>query len=147
MMLKVLIVEDDLVIAELVETLLTAEGYRISGIARTVAEAVALCSRYRPDYAIVDLRLADGGIGTEIIGQIGGVTGVGVMYASDTQGGIPLTAADGIAFLSKPYSPADLLSGLAIVVDIVTKGSSARAHPRGFRVLRPGPTAPVSGPV
>jgi DNA-binding response OmpR family regulator len=135
-MAGILIVEDDLMIADLVETLLVREGYAVCGIARTVPDAVDLCRRHKPDYAIVDLRLADGGVGTEIMGQLGGLTGPAMMYASDNAGGIALSAADGIAFLSKPYRPADLLRGLAIVIDIVTLGFSALTHPSGFRVLR-----------
>ena len=68
-MLKVLIVEDDLMLADFAE--IPAEhGYEISGIARTVAEAIALTRRSRPDLVVLDLRLADGGLGTEVASQL-----------------------------------------------------------------------------
>jgi DNA-binding response OmpR family regulator len=38
-MSDVLVVEDDLVIADLLQDALEAEGHRVSGVARTVAEA------------------------------------------------------------------------------------------------------------
>jgi len=41
-MLKVLIVEDDLMMADMVEEILSQSGYEVCGIAPTVAEAVAL---------------------------------------------------------------------------------------------------------
>ena len=41
-MLKVLIVEDDLMLADFAEEILVEHGYEVSGIARTVADAVAL---------------------------------------------------------------------------------------------------------
>jgi len=41
-MLKVLIAEDELLIADLLEEALVANGYEVCGIARTVDEAVAL---------------------------------------------------------------------------------------------------------
>lgn len=59
--LKVLIAEDDLLIADMVEDILVAHGYEVCGIARTVAEAVALGSLNRPDLAVLDLRLAESG--------------------------------------------------------------------------------------
>ena len=64
---KVLIAEDDLMIADMIEEVLLDAGYEVCGIARTVAEAVALGHRHRPDLAIIDMRLADNGIGTDIV--------------------------------------------------------------------------------
>ncbi len=138
---RILIVEDDLMIADLIETLLASEGYEVIGVARTVTQAVELCRLRKPEYAIIDLRLADGGIGTEVVGELGGLNGLGVIYASDNASGVPLTSAHGIGFVSKPYRPRDLLRALAIVIDINTDGHSALAHPTGFRVLRPSPVA------
>ena len=69
-MLKVLIAEDDLMIADLAEEILIDGGYDVCGIARTVAEAVALAHRHKPDLVVLDLRLADGGLGTEIAAQL-----------------------------------------------------------------------------
>jgi DNA-binding response OmpR family regulator len=61
--LKVLIAEDDLMIADLAEEILIEHGYDVCGIARTVTEAVALAQQHKPDLAVLDLRLADGGAG------------------------------------------------------------------------------------
>jgi DNA-binding response OmpR family regulator len=69
-MLKVLIVEDDLMLADFAEEIPAEHGYEISGIARTVAEAIALTRRSRPDLVVLDLRLADGGLGTEVASQL-----------------------------------------------------------------------------
>ena len=65
-MLKVLIAEDDLMIADLLEDVLTASGYEVCGIGRTVDEAVALGELHKPDLAVLDSRLARGGCGPEI---------------------------------------------------------------------------------
>jgi CheY-like chemotaxis protein len=68
--LKVLIAEDDLMIADLAEEILVEHGYEVCGIARKVAEAVALGQHHKPDLAVLDLRLADGGLGTEIAARL-----------------------------------------------------------------------------
>src|ERR1700681_237271 len=65
-MLKVLIAEDDLMIADTAEEILVECGYEVCGIARTVAEGIALGLRHKPDLALIDLRLGDGGLGTAI---------------------------------------------------------------------------------
>jgi len=51
-MLNVLIVEDDLTIAELLQETLEADGYHVTGIARTVSEALKLAKQTEPDIAL-----------------------------------------------------------------------------------------------
>ena len=141
-MLKVLIAEDDLMIADLAEEILIDGGYEVCGIARSVAEAVALAHHHKPDLAVLDLRLADGGLGTEIAAQLLPLGRLGVLYATGNASQIVLTTADGDACLSKPYSAADLVRGLAIVRDLVATGVARPPFPKGFQILHPAATAP-----
>jgi CheY-like chemotaxis protein len=134
-MLKVLIAEDDLMIADMTEDMLVQRGYEVCGIARTVAEAVTLCRHHRPDLALIDLRLADGGLGTEIAAQLGGLDALGILYATGNASQIVLTAADGHACLAKPFRSADLQRSLAIVSEIVATGTASPPFPRGLRIL------------
>jgi CheY-like chemotaxis protein len=134
-MLKVLIAEDELMIADMAEDILVKYGYEVCGIARTVAEAVALGRHHKPDLALIDLRLADGGLGTEIAAQLGTLGRLGILYASGNTSHVMLTAADGDACLAKPYRSTDLLRGLQIVADIVATGTASPPFPYGFRVL------------
>ena len=134
-MLKVLIAEDDLMIADMAEEFLVEFGYEVCGIARTVAEAVALGRRHRPDFAVIDLRLADGGLGTEIAARLGAHGKVGVLYATGNVSHDMLTTADGHACLAKPYRATDLRRSLEIVAEIVATGTASPPFPRGFQVL------------
>jgi CheY-like chemotaxis protein len=79
---KVLIAEDDLMIADIAEEILIEHGYEVCGIARTVAEAVVLAQHYKPDLAVLDLRLADGDLGTEIAAQLLPLGRLGALYAT-----------------------------------------------------------------
>ena len=134
-MLKVLIAEDDLMIADLAEEILIEHGYEVCGIARTVAEAVAIAQLHKPDLAVLDLRLADGGLGTEIAVQLGPDWKPGVLYATGNVSRVMLTATDGEACLAKPYRSVDLLRGLEIVAGIIANGVASRPFPRGFQIL------------
>jgi CheY-like chemotaxis protein len=138
-MLKVLIVEDDLMIADMTEEMLVESGYEVCGIACSVPEAVALCRHHTPDLAVVDLRLAGGGLGTEIAPLLGGLGRLGVLYATANMMHVALTAADGHACLAKPYRSADLLRGLKIVAELVATGTASLPFPRGFQVLQSAP--------
>jgi CheY-like chemotaxis protein len=133
--LKVLIAEDDLMIADLAEEVLVEHGYEVCGIARTVAEAIVLAQRHKPDLAILDLRLADGGLGTEIAAQLLPLGRLGVLYATGNISQLALTTADGDACLAKPYRSIDLLRGLEIVAGIVASGAASPPFPRGFQLL------------
>ena len=141
-MLKVLIAEDDLMIADLAEEILVDGGYNVCGIARTVPEAVALAQLHKPDLAVLDLRLADGGLGTEIAAQLLPLGRLGVLYATGNVSQVALTTADGDACLSKPYRSIDLLRSLEIVAEIVAFGAGSPPFPKGFQVLHPAATVP-----
>jgi DNA-binding response OmpR family regulator len=49
---------------------LTDAGYHVCGIASDVAEGVARARRCKPDLALLDLRLAGGGLGAEIAARL-----------------------------------------------------------------------------
>jgi len=132
---KVLIAEDDLITADGIEEILVENGYSVCGIARTVAEAVSLGRAHNPDFVIIDLRLADGGLGTEIAGKLSPTGRLGILYCTGNGLEAVLTSAQGDACLSKPYRSSDLVRALEIVADIVRTGKSSPPYPRRFRVL------------
>jgi DNA-binding response OmpR family regulator len=134
-MLKVLIVEDDFMLADFVEELLVEQGYAVSGIARSVADAIALARHSMPDFVILDLRLADGGLGTEVAAQLRRLGRPGVLYVTGNMSQVALTHGD--ACLAKPYRSVDLLRSLTIVAEIVATGKAQPPFPQGFQVLQP----------
>jgi CheY-like chemotaxis protein len=133
--LKVLVAEDDLVIAGMIEEALMTNGYEVCGIASTVREAVALGREHRPDLAIIDIRLAEGGLGTEIVTHLQDGPRIGILYASANINQA-ITLADCDAYITKPYRVEDLLRALDIVADIAIFGVVAKPpFPRGFHLL------------
>ena len=134
-MLKVLIAEDDLMIADMAEEILVESGYEVCGIGRTVAEAVALGRRHKPDLALLDMRLADGGLGTEVAAQLSALGRLGILYATGNITDVTLNATHGDACIVKPYSSDDLVRGLEIVADIVATGIASPPFPRAFQLL------------
>lgn len=133
-MATVLIAEDDLVMADMVELALAKAGYTVCGIARTVAEAVILANERTPDLAVIDMRLANGGLGTEIAAA-GALNGVGILYATGNASTVVMAGAAGQACLTKPYTFPDLLRSLELVEGMKKSGSAWPPFPRGFRIL------------
>jgi DNA-binding response OmpR family regulator len=135
-MLKVLIAEDELMIADLLEEALIMSGYEVCGIARTVDEAVALAELHKPHLAVVDVRLARGGRGPEIARRSSGRGTLGILYATGEDARhSALTLADGCASIAKPYRVEDVARALVIVREIMTVGTATPPFPLGFRLL------------
>ncbi len=135
-MVKVLIAEDDLLIADLLEDVLADAGYEVCGQASSVAAAVDLCALYHPDLAVIDVRLADGGIGTDVAALVADRAGLGILYATGNASHVLLTATDGEACITKPYDAADIVRALEIVHQLVRTGKASRPYPRKFQLLR-----------
>lgn len=66
----VLIIEDELIIASDLKALMQELGHRVTGIARTHREAVALAKAERPGLILADIQLADGSSGIEAVNEI-----------------------------------------------------------------------------
>lgn len=135
-MLKVLIAEDDLLIADLLEDVLVDAGYEVCGQASSVAEALRLCDRHHPDLAVVDVRLADGGVGTDVAAQVADRANLGILYATGNTSHVLLTASDGEACITKPYDAADIVRALEIVHQLVQTGKASKPYPRKFQLLQ-----------
>lgn len=138
-MANVLIVEDDLITADMMEETLVAAGYAVCGVARTVNEALVLGRLHNPDLAVIDMRLADGGFGTEVAGLLDPDRRMGILYATGNVSRIMLTAANGHACLAKPFRPEDLVRSLEIVANFVATGAPPSSRPAGFAMLPPAP--------
>ena len=67
---KVMIIEDESIIAMDIEALVTDMGHRVTGIARTHAQAVDLARQEMPDLILADIQLADNSSGIEAVNEV-----------------------------------------------------------------------------
>lgn len=133
---KVLIAEDNVMLADILEFFLEAGGYEVCGVARTVEEAVELADLHRPDLGVFDCRLADGGKGLDIPRLMKNCEGFGVLYATGNEMDDELSDADGVAYIQKPYTRKDVLDALKIVSEITAGKCAPLAIPLNFHLLR-----------
>ena len=139
--LKVMIVEDNLMLADLLEEILVSQGHTVCGIARTAEEGVALGRQACPDLAIIDVRLADGGFGPEVAEALADLTDMGVLYATGNLDMAVVLDARGQGCLVKPYRIEDLVRSIEIVEELRRFGRTTGPTPRGFHALRSRPPA------
>lgn len=110
--LRILIVEDELLIALDAELALQDAGHDIVGTATTEEQAVKMALSQKPELMIVDLRLAGGGCGRAAVKHIRKTLDVDVIFASgnlDPTMRVRLEKLDPIAMLSKPYGSDELV--------------------------------------
>jgi CheY-like chemotaxis protein len=67
---KVLIIEDEAVIALHIKSIVMAEGHEVLGIARTRTDAVAMTRALNPELILADISLADGSSGIDAANDI-----------------------------------------------------------------------------
>lgn len=76
--MKVLVIEDEPIIALDLENLVLDNGFEIAGLARNTAEALALAPK--SDIALVDVNLADGPTGPDIARRLIDFHGIEVIF-------------------------------------------------------------------
>ena len=115
--MKVLIVEDEWLVAEDLEYEIAEAGYEVTGIARTKAEALSEANACRPDVAVMDVRLAGGDCGVDVARQLKADFNVRCIFASGTLADKIETIREfdpePLGLLSKPVHRADLLKALS----------------------------------
>lgn len=108
---RVLVVEDETLVAMLVEDTLADAGVQVLGPVATVAEALAMLEQERPDLAVLDLNLA-GETSEPIADALIRMEVPFVVASGYGAAGLPQRLA-GIPVLAKPYAPEDLTAALA----------------------------------
>lgn len=133
MLANILIVEDEMLVALEMQSILEDRGYRVAGIAVDLPSALAY-SDQPIDLALVDLNLRDGLTGPEIGKYLANERRAGVLFVTAN----PAILGDGIAgtigVLTKPTDEPTLTSAVTFALRHL-KGEPAEAPPtlRRFR--------------
>jgi DNA-binding NarL/FixJ family response regulator len=110
---RVLVVEDDFIVALELERNLADEGFQVVGVAGTAEEALEIATYERPDVAIMDVRLAGLRDGVDAATELYSTLGVRSIFATahaDDTTRQRASRASPLGWLEKPYSPEALIS-------------------------------------
>jgi len=117
--IKVLIVEDDPIIAEDLYSLLTMSGYKVVGVAHDGAKALDRLAQGGVDFAILDIHLGSGQSGIDIAEVIHEVYEIPYIFLTSFDDEHTLTAAQQnspFGYLVKPFHDRSLLTTIKIAL-------------------------------
>jgi len=104
---RILIVEDDVLIASQMEAALSDAGFEVVGTLTTGEEALQTASTHRPDLAIMDIRLAGDRDGVDTALELFESHGIRCIFASaysDQEARRRAEGASPLGWLQKPYT-------------------------------------------
>jgi DNA-directed RNA polymerase specialized sigma24 family protein len=108
----IMIIEDEPLIALDIEQMVEDLGHRVTGIARTHAEAVELYKRTNPKMVLADIQLADGSSGIDAVNDILKVDTIPVIFITAFPERLLTGERPEPAFLvTKPFNP-DMVKAL-----------------------------------
>jgi two-component system, response regulator PdtaR len=133
--MRILVVEDEALIAlELIDSL-QCEGHEVVGPATTMAEALALCEMGPPELALLDIGLQDGSSGVDVARTIFERWGVLSIFASGQIMEARQARDIALGYIGKPYMPETVLRSIEVVREIMS-GGKPTSVPVGFELFR-----------
>ncbi|THD58896.1 response regulator [Phenylobacterium sp.] len=130
--LDVLIVEDEVLLAEELAFLVREAGLREVGRAMSSREAVALAAELTPDLALVDVHLRDGPTGVEAARLIVQDVGAVVLFMTANVARLPSDYAGACGVIGKPYSERAVKTALAYLEVCLRDGRAPGPPPLGL---------------
>jgi DNA-binding NarL/FixJ family response regulator len=109
---RILVVEDDFLVAMQMESALVEAGFEVAGVAATGEDAIELAISERPHLVVMDIRLAGDRDGIDTALQLFAEQGLRCIFATahhDEQSRRRAAPADPLGWLHKPYTMVSLV--------------------------------------
>ena len=117
---RILVVEDEGVVAMDIKKCLSDAGLEVTGIAASADDAVSETERIRPDLVLMDIRIQgalDGVATAELLQRRYGVPTVYLTAQGDSQTIERVKRTHPLSFLRKPFRESELLNAVAIALE------------------------------
>lgn len=118
--MKVLIVEDELLIAVELDRIVDGAGHEIVGVVASVDQALAYAAN--ADVALVDLRLADGPSGGSLARRLIDRFGIKVIFVTGNPNEVGYELDGAIDVVAKPFTEVRILSALSKAEEALVGG-------------------------
>ena len=137
---KILLVEDEILVAMEFENLLHDLGHQPVGIAADSRQALALANE--AEVAFVDLNLVDGPTGVELGRALAG-RGVTVVYMTANPEQLGQGVAGTVGVIAKPADNTELRQAIDYAIAVRRKTEGAARPPRRLKLFSPPGRSPA----
>lgn len=123
-MLQILIVEDELIIAEDVKNSLEKRGFEVLGIAMDYEEAISILKNKKPDLILLDVNLNSSKDGIDLANVINEFYGIPFIFTTSYSDSSTLERAkktNPINYLVKPFKEEQLIAAIEIALNRLAK--------------------------
>lgn len=129
--MKILIVEDEAMLALSMEETLSELGHLIVGLARDPAAAFRIAAASKPDLALVDLQLARGASGAEVARHLRQRYSIPAVFVSGNPGDCKKVGfhIGALGCLAKPFTPDELADAVDAAFMVLQKQHPERLPP------------------
>jgi len=132
---RILVVEDEGAVAIDIQRCLEESRFEVTGIATSMEEAIQEASSFRPDLILMDIRIKGKADGIEAAGCLHQQFGLPIIFLTAHDDADTLERAkrtDPMAFLLKPFKPAELISAVEIALKRGWAEQEIRARESSF---------------
>jgi DNA-binding response OmpR family regulator len=117
--MRILVVEDDVLIGFVLETELTNAGHQVIGPVGTVERGLELAMATHPELALLNINLKDGGNGIELARLLAERLNCPSLFVSGSVSEARGAKDAALGFLAKPYNPAAVVESIDVVAQIL----------------------------
>lgn len=118
--MNVLIVEDEAIIALMLQEILLSVGHQVIGIAANAERAKVIATEELPDVALLDIRLGKGGSGVEVARWLK-QQGVPSLFITGSPQDAEANRDAVLGYVPKPFGDYEVIAALRMVQDVINQ--------------------------
>lgn len=115
--LRILVVEDEAIVAMLIGDIVEGMGHAVAGVADTAAEAIQIAGREQPDLALCDVKLLGGDSGLTVAAALGPLD-IPCVFVSGNCPGPDAGRGMAIGCVMKPFRPGTVEDAIRIAARV-----------------------------
>ena len=123
--MKILLVEDEPLLAMMLEAELADAGHTLQGPASTAKRAIEIAEHEQPDLALIDIKLRDGSSGINLARELLTRWGVPSLFVSGQRMAAYANRDLALGYIGKPYTPDTVLASIEVAERIIAGNQPA----------------------
>jgi two-component system, response regulator PdtaR len=124
---KIVIIEDEVLLALDLEMIAEDVGFTVAGQAGRKNEAIDVIQRSRPDLCLVDVHLLDGPTGVDVARFAVENTNALVVFVTANRAALPEDLVGAYGIISKPYTVSGVKDALRHLLDVINDNNDVDA--------------------